>query len=137
MEKRIYPQPIETISSPPPYARQSFTDAHEAVEALKRLYERNTAFLRDSFGALAEAGNSERRYRAFYPEVSVLTSSYTQIDSRQAYGHMPTPGQFSTTITRPDLFESYLIEQLKLIMRNHGVPVTVAESEPPIPVHFA
>ena len=46
---------------------------------------------------------------------------FSQVDSRQAYGHMPTPGHFSTTITRPDLFESYLIEQLRLIMRNHGV----------------
>ena len=34
MEKRIYPQPIESISSPEPYARRSFTDAREAVEAL-------------------------------------------------------------------------------------------------------
>ena len=50
---------------------------------------------------------------------------------------MPTPGHFSTTITRPDLFESYLIEQLRLIIRNHGVPVTVSESETPIPLHFA
>ena len=40
-------------------------------------------------------------------------------------------------MTRPDLFESYLIEQLRLIMRNHGVPVMVSESETPIPVHFA
>ena len=50
---------------------------------------------------------------------------------------MPTPGHFSTTITRPDLFENYLTEQLRLIMRNHGVPVIVSESETPIPLHFA
>ncbi len=50
---------------------------------------------------------------------------------------MPTPGHFSTTITQPMLFESYLIEQLRLIMRNHGVPVTVSESTTPIPLHFA
>jgi AMP nucleosidase len=35
------------------------------------------------------------------------------------------------------LFESYLIEQLRLIMRNHGVQVTVSESTTPIPLHFA
>ena len=78
-----------------------------------------------------------RRYRAFYPEIGVITSSYSQVDSRQAYGHMPTPGNFTTTITRPDLFETYLTEQLRLIMRNHGVPVTVSESSTPIPLHFA
>ncbi len=61
------------------------------------------------------------RYRAYYPEVSVAISSYSQADSRQAYGHMPSPGNFSTTITRPDLFEAYLIDQLQIIVRNHGV----------------
>lgn len=137
MEKRIYPQAIETVVMPEPYARQSFDDAGKAVEALRWLYERNTKFLRDSFSALAAGGDNDKRYRAFYPEVSVVTTSFTQVDSRQAYGHMPTPGQFSTTITRPDLFQSYLTEQLRLIMRNHGVPVIVSESETPIPVHFA
>lgn len=136
MEKRIYPTPIESIATPEPYARQSFTDPLEAVAALKWLYDRNTAFLRDSFGSLA-GGNVDRRFRAFYPEVSVTTSSFSQIDSRHAYGHVPAPGTYATTITRPDLFERYLVDQLRLIMRNHGVPVTVGESETPIPVHFA
>ncbi|MBX3597084.1 MAG: AMP nucleosidase [Rhizobiaceae bacterium] len=137
MEKRIYPTPIETISSPEPVARQSFSDPAEAVAMLRKLYDRNTAFLRNAFADLGQGGATDRRYRAFYPEVGVQTSSYTQIDSRQAYGHMPTPGYFSTTITRPDLFETYLTEQLRLIMRNHGVPVVVGESDTPIPIHFA
>ncbi|MBX9452129.1 MAG: AMP nucleosidase [Mesorhizobium sp.] len=137
MEKRIYPQPIESVSTPETYARQSFTDAREAVDALKALYDRNTSFLRDSFDKLGEGVDQQRRYRAFYPEVGVSTSSYTQIDTRLSYGHMAAPGHYSTTITRPDLFDSYLTEQLRLLMRNHGVPVTVGESETPIPLHFA
>jgi AMP nucleosidase len=137
MEKRIYPVPIESIVSPEPFARRSFTDARAAVAALAKLYDRNTAFLRDSFQEVAEGGDTQRRFRAFYPEVGISTASYAQIDSRLAYGHMPAPGHYSTTVTRPDLFESYLTEQLRLIMRNHGVPVTVSESETPIPLHFA
>ncbi len=137
MEKRIYPQPIESVSTPEPYSRRSFTDAGEAVDALKALYDRNTSFLRDSFDKLGTGVEQQRRYRAFYPEVGVSTSSYTQIDTRLSYGHMAAPGHYSTTITRPDLFDSYLTEQLRLLMRNHGVPVTVGESETPIPLHFA
>jgi len=133
MEKRIYPEAIETIVMPEPYAPRSFNEASEAVAALRALYERNTAFLRDSFSALASGGDGNVRYRAFYPAVSVTTTSFTQVDSRQAYGHMPTPGTFTTTITRPDLFREHLTEQLRLIMRNHGVPVTVSESDTPIP----
>jgi AMP nucleosidase len=138
MEKRIYPGPIESIVTPEPFARQSFTDPQEAVAALKALYARNTAFLRDSFANLAKGGvHAPQRFRAYYPEVGVTTSSYSQVDSRLAYGHMPAPGRYATTITWPDLFENYLVEQLKLIVRNHGVPVTVSESETPIPLHFA
>jgi AMP nucleosidase len=137
MKNRSYPQAIESIATPEPFVRQSFDDARKAVATLRTLYARNTRFLRDSFAALAAGGDSNQRYRAFYPEIGVTTNSFTQVDSRQAYGHMPTPGHFSTTITQPDLFETYLIEQLRLIMRNHGVPVVVSESETPIPLHFA
>ncbi|WP_245502596.1 AMP nucleosidase [Mesorhizobium sp. M1A.F.Ca.IN.020.06.1.1] len=104
---------------------------------MEALYDRNTKFLRDSFAKLAAGGDESRRYRAFYPQIGVTTTSFTQIDSRQAYGHMPTPGHFATTITQPKLFENYLVEQLRLIMRNHGVQVTVSESTTPIPLHFA
>src|SRR5690606_6090383 len=87
--------------------------------------------------AFSGNGEPQRRYRAFYPEVGVTVSSYSQIDSRLAYGHVTTPGYYSTTITRPELFDSYLVEQLNLLVRNHGMPITVSESETPIPLHFA
>ena len=137
MEKRIYPEPTQTIISPEPFARQTFSDAQEAVNALKALYARNTEFLRSSFDTIARGGDVKDRYRAYYPEVGVTTLSYSQVDSRQAYGHMTVPGHFTTTITRPDLFETYLFEQLQLIIRNHNVPVVVSESDTPIPLHFA
>lgn len=137
MEKRIYPQAIESVVMPEPFGRQSFDDPQQAVAALQALYDRNTKFLRDSFASLADGGDDTKRYRAFYPQIGVTTTSFTQIDSRQAYGHMPTPGHFATTVTQPALFENYLIEQLRLIMRNHGVQVTVSESTTPIPLHFA
>ena len=136
MEKRIYPKAIETVITPEPYARQSFTSPAEAVKALRWLYERNTAFLRDAFDSIGDKPPAAR-FRALYPEVSIVTQSFAEIDSRHAYGHMFMPGSYSTTITRPDLFDTYLTDQLRLIMRNHGVPVTVSESETPIPLHFA
>lgn len=137
MDKRIYPQPIETISSPEPAERRNFNDSREAVDALKTIYERNTAFLRDAFIRVAQTGECDTRYRAFYPEVSVSTPSFGHVDSRLAYGHVPAPGTYTTTVTQPDLFDTYLVDQLGLIVRNHGVAVTVAESETPIPLHFA
>ena len=136
MEKRIYPKAIETVVTPEPFARQSFTDPKEAVAMLKWLYDRNTAFLRDAFASIGTKPPATR-FRAFYPEVGFAIQSFAEIDSRHAYGHMYSPGHYSTTITRPDLFDTYLVDQLRLIMRNHGVPVTISESETPIPLHFA
>jgi AMP nucleosidase len=47
------------------------------------------------------------------------------------------PGTYSTTITRPDLFQHYLEQQIDLLMKNHGIDVTIGVSETPMPMHFA
>ena len=114
----------------------SWTPA-KAVAELKRIYGRNTKFLRDCFEAVGRGEAPGGRARAFYPEIRFTTTSYAQVDTRLAYGHVTAPGHYSTTITRPDLFEPYLEKQISLLIRNHGVPVTVAESTTPIPLHFA
>ncbi len=79
----------------------------------------------------------ETRIRAFYPEIRFTTSSYAQVDSRLSFGHVSSPGTFSATITRPELFKHYLTQQIRLLIENHGQPVTIAVSDTPIPVHFA
>ena len=137
MSKRIhFHSPINFIS-PDPFEPQVFTDAAAAVDALTALYERNTAFLIDGFASLAKGAPITGRYRAFYPQVTLETTSYGQIDTRLAYGHVTAPGLYTTTVTRPRLFRHYLEEQLALLIRNHQVPVVVSESSTPIPLHFA
>ena len=137
MDKRIsLSRPLPFIS-PEPFEPQVFDDPKAAVDALKALYERNTSFLCDAFMALASGVNPATRFRAFYPQVSIETNSFGLADSRLSYGHVTTPGIYSTTVTKPELFRYYLKTQLELLMRNHGVPVTVSESSTPIPLHFA
>ncbi|HWH84825.1 MAG TPA: AMP nucleosidase [Burkholderiaceae bacterium] len=125
------------ISSPPPFQPQSFDDPAKAVETLTALYERNTAFLIESFAELARGAPISSRYRAFYPQVSIETTSFGHVDSRLSYGHVTAPGIYTTTVTRPKLFKHYLKEQLALLMKSHNVPVIVSESTTPIPLHFA
>ncbi|MGV8935944.1 MAG: AMP nucleosidase [Allorhizobium sp.] len=120
-----------------PYKPRVFTDAEAAVDALSELYERNTRFLTDAFSALANGAPITGRYRAFYPRISIETTSFVHADSRLSYGHVTGPGIYDTTVTRPRLFRHYLREQIGLLMRNHEVPVTVSESDTPIPLHFA
>ncbi|MFB9951284.1 AMP nucleosidase [Rhizobium puerariae] len=137
MNTRIFSQPPLSFISPSPAEPQVFDNPVEAVDALTGLYERNTHFLIDAFGALAKGAAVTGRYRACYPQVSIETTSFGHPDSRLSYGHVTSPGIYTTTITRPKLFRHYLKEQLDLLMRNHNVPVTVSESTTPIPLHFA
>ena len=125
------------IETPEPAQARPFHDAGEAVAELTRLYERSTAFLCSSFDDVLKNGRTDRRYRAFYPEVSLVTSTHARVDSRLAFGHVPGPGRYAATLTRPDLFDHYLTEQIQLLVRNHGAPVYIGDSTTPIPLHFA
>lgn len=122
---------------PPPALPKYFENANEAVDALIELYERNAQFLRDQFNLLIRGEHSHSRVRAYYPSLSISSDSYVQIDTRLAFGHLAQPGHYATTITRPDLFKHYLIQQIDLLIKNHGVKVEVSESGTPIPLHFA
>ena len=73
----------------------------------------------------------------FRSEIIIKIDRFAQIDSRLSFGHLTQPGHYATTITRPDLFENYLKQQIGLLIRNHKVPVTIGVSETPIPLHFA
>ena len=131
------PTPDPVLTLPDDAAPQSFAQAAEAVTHLIALYERASGFLCEKFISALESGDSSTRYRAFYPEVRITTSSYASVDSRLSYGHVYGPGVFSTTITQPRLFRNYLEQQLGLLIANHGCVVQVGYSTTPIPVHFA
>jgi AMP nucleosidase len=115
----------------------SFNSAEKAVDRLEELYDEATAFLAKHFSTAVTQGKPATRVRAYYPEIRLTSTSYTKSDSRLSFGHVAQPGTYSTTITRPDLFRKYLIQQIDLLMKNHNVTVQIGPSETPIPVHFA
>src|SRR5262245_8112943 len=129
--------PALQIQRPQSIAAESFTDAVSAVARLEEIYERNTRFLRDRFEAYAHGEPLATRVRATYPLVRVTTTTHSRVDSRLSYGFVAGPGVHETSVTRPDLFRSYLTEQIGLLIQNHGVPVEIGESDEPIPIHFA
>ncbi len=126
--------PIET---PDLGAPEPFTEAAAAVDRLQDLYRASVDFLTERFLASLEGAAPQVRYRAFYPEIRMSARSYTLGDSRLSFGHVTAPGQYSTTITRPDLFRNYLIQQIELLLRTQGASVHVGVSKTPIPLHFA
>ncbi|WP_036049149.1 AMP nucleosidase [Bradyrhizobium sp. Tv2a-2] len=126
--------PIET---PPAIATEAFTDAAAAVARLDEIYQRNTQFLRDRFEAYINGEPLAARVRATYPFVRITTATHARLDSRLSYGFVAGPGVHETSVTRPDLFQAYLTEQIGLLIKNHGVSVEIGESNEPIPIHFA
>ena len=126
----------QTLTPDNPSA-EAFTDATEAVDRLTELYSQAVDFLRTQFTTAMADTPPDNRIRAFYPEVRFTTSSYAQVDTRLSFGHVSGPGTYATTITRPDLFRNYLIQQIGLLLKNHDQPVYIGPSNTPIPLHFA
>ncbi|MFO1174529.1 MAG: AMP nucleosidase [Paracoccaceae bacterium] len=123
--------------SPRAPAAEAFLDAEAAVSRLEALYAQATRFLADHFGRTLKGERPANPVRAYYPEVRISTTSHAGTDSRLSFGHLPVPGTYVATITRPDLFRHYLVQQLELLIRNHGVPVHIGPSQTPMPLHFA
>ncbi len=128
---------MSTLLTPDAAEHALFHDATQAVDRLTELYEQATSFLRDSFVKAMSDKPPNARVRAYYPEIRFTTSSYAQVDTRLSFGHVSAPGTYTATITRPDLFRSYLIQQIGLLIENHDQPVSIGPSDTPIPVHFA
>ncbi|MEO0916077.1 MAG: AMP nucleosidase, partial [Pseudomonadota bacterium] len=82
-----------------------FDTAEAAVRRLKDLYRGSSDFLCTQFSHVMANGKPNQRIRAFYPELRLATNTYAGVDSRLSFGHVVEPGRYSTTITRPDLFE--------------------------------
>ena len=125
------------IRTPEPVEAEVFNDATKAVDRLQELYDAASTFLCAEFEKTLGGQDVSGRIRAYYPEVRLRTTSFAQTDNRLSFGHVTEPGTYVATVTRPDLFRSYLIQQLELVMDNHKVPVEIGPSATPMPVHFA
>ena len=128
---------MSRIDTPDVFRSESFTDAEAAANRLEELYRDAVDFLCERFTTAMRDGAPKDRVRAFYPEIRITTTSYAHVDSRLSFGHVSAPGTYAATVTRPALFRKYLTQQIKLLIRNHGQPVTIGPSKTAIPIHFA
>jgi AMP nucleosidase len=121
-----------------------FDDPAAALAQVRLIYENSVTHLREALQAFvaggaagAAAGDVPTRVRACYPFVRVHTDTVARADSRLSYGFVAGPGTYETTLTRPDLFSNYYLEQFRLLLKNHHVTLEVGTSTQPIPVHFS
>ncbi len=125
------------METAPFIAPAQFDDPAAALAQVRRIYDTGIAFLREQMQRFVAGENIGPHVRACYPVVRVQTSTVARADSRLSYGFVAGPGVYETTLTRPDLFASYYLEQFTLLIKNHGVSLEIGTSAQPIPVHFS
>ena len=128
-------------SSPPFIAPTRHDDPAQALDQVQRLYACQVDHLRAAVQRFAAGESLGEPVRAFYPYVRVEVPSSIRPQAAEAaglsYGFAAGAGRYETTLTRPDLYADYLLQQFKLLRQNHGVSLEVGTSHHPIPVHFS
>jgi len=114
-----------------------FKTSDAAFAEIEKLYNKSINHLKSNFEAFAKGRIPKKRVSAYYPMIRFAPQKLGRNDSRLSYGFVPHEGVYSTTITRPDLFDSYYKEQMRLLVENHGGKIEVGYSDTPIPIHFA
>src|SRR6187402_2500412 len=123
--------------SPHYVAPANFDDPAAALAQVKAIYDGSVGHLRGALQAFVNGEPTGGRVRATYPFVRVRTDTVARADSRLSYGFVSGSGTFETTVTRPDLFANYYLEQFRLLLQNHGAGLEIGTSNQPIPVHFS
>ena len=118
-----------------------FTDPVAALAQVRLIYDQQIEHLRAAMQRFVAGETLPGHVRACYPFVRLHTETVAQAADLEgahlSYGFVAGPGRFETTLTRPDLFSGYLLEQFRLLLQNHQVELEVGTSALPIPVHFS
>jgi len=111
-----------------------------AVAALIAQHEAATAALTaalERYFTTKKAPTSAERKKFCYPELRVTYETQgLQPRISRAYAKFQAPGVYSTTITQPHFFKSYLEEQLTHLARDYGAVIEVGASNQEIPYPY-
>ena len=122
-------------------APMRFTDPAAALAQARLIYDGSIVHLRQAMQRYVAGEEMPGHVRAFYPFIRVQTDTMarqgTGDAARLSYGFVSGAGRFETTLTRPDLYARYYLEQFTLLLKNHQVALEVGTSNQPIPVHFS
>ncbi|MGE0768015.1 MAG: AMP nucleosidase [Hyphomicrobiaceae bacterium] len=113
----------------------------EAVDRLASAYQAASGGLAaalDSFLADRTPPSPQVRERFRYPLLRVRYAGYggTSQASRRAYAKLQRAGVYETTVTHPQAFRSYLLEQLEPLVADYGATLEVAVSNQEIPYPY-
>jgi AMP nucleosidase len=120
----------------------SVGQAVQIVDRLETLYRDSVAALRAALKTYLEDGRRpDPQLRAkgvfAYPQLRLTHDGERRPSlDRRAYARLSTAGAYVTSITRPEFFRAYLIEQLSLLIEDYGVVAEVGVSRQEIPYPY-
>ncbi len=118
------------------------TDAAGIVDRLENEYRTSVTALRTALKQFMAGGappdKATRESGAFtYPELRLnwpAGQPFPRIG--RAFARIGTPGRYAMTVTRPDLFRDYLVEQLTLLQQDFNIELDVGRSSQEIPFPY-
>tara|TARA_R110002051_G_scaffold186292_1_gene255672 strand:- start:52188 stop:53672 length:1485 start_codon:yes stop_codon:yes gene_type:complete len=123
------PVPFVTVSSP-----------EEAVERLAALYRQATGALGLALQAYLQdrtRPDADQLAMYRYPELRLTYRCKEDVPpSVRAYAKVQVPGTYSVTVTHPEAFRPYLLEQLRPLMNDFTLQIEVGLSEQAIPYPY-
>ncbi len=111
-----------------------------AVDALVRCHAEATEALRDALDRFVREGvppTPAERARFRYPQLALTWHpSAPPPPSWRAWGKLQRPGTYATTVTQPEFFRPYLLEQLEPLVGEYGAELAVGASSQEIPYPY-
>jgi len=115
---------------------------HEIVDALQELYAEAVEALNAALTLYLKEGTppdaETRMAGAFcYPELVIhYNPDGPPPPISRAFGKISEPGTYATTVTQPNFFRRYLVEQLKPLLADYNVEIEVRRSQAEIPYAY-
>ena len=119
---------------------QEYLSPEAAVARLEALHTAAVGALRAALARFVRDGvppDPAERARFHYPELRLAWQpSGPAPFTRRAWAKFQTPGVYATTVTQPDAFRRYLLEQLHPLIAEYGATIAVGASTQEIPYPY-
>ncbi|WP_235890416.1 AMP nucleosidase [Sandaracinobacter neustonicus] len=117
-------------------------EAGRLVDELAAIHEKSVENLRSRLKLFLEGGappSAEERAAGLfaYPELVLDWSAQEGVPRfSRAFARLVAPGRYAVTITHPNWFRRYLVEQMALLLRDYDVKIMVRASSVEIPFPY-
>ncbi len=116
--------------------------AADIVRELDRLYSASVDRLKTAVAAYiadrTEPDPAWRKDGSFaYPEIRIrFSGAPSRTAPPRSFGRLVTPGEYRISVTKPDLFRDYLVEQLTFLIEDYEVEVDAVPGRQEIPFPY-